>query len=296
MICGILGAFVVGAVSYTYLSGFPFQRPDGFSYNAFAVMYLSGLYCALLFGLICGSRVLAGTLALVFLLHIVATTSIKTNLGLAAGVLVVSAIFFLRTARIVARNVVYLVVLGAALAYAITSSDELSRRVDVGIQRISLGVEILQSRQDQSGSTSYGLREEWTSIGLEGWASNPVFGEGVEAFRATHGAHSHTVPVELLYNTGLIGFVLFYSVFASLMFRVLLTGQTAARNLHALVVAGTVCYMLMTFGGTPQYEYYLGIFLATSVALLERNRSGRGSDAGEADYVRSGSRGPQVAG
>ena len=50
VLAGTLGGFLTGAGAYTYLVGFPFVRPEGFSYNGVAGMYLFGLLITLLVG------------------------------------------------------------------------------------------------------------------------------------------------------------------------------------------------------------------------------------------------------
>jgi len=270
VLAGILFGFLVGAATYTYLEGFPLVRPQDFSYNAVAAVYLFGLFITLVFSWFTGSRVLPLSLGFVILAHIVATTSIKTSLGILVGVVAACFVYFGRTMRIVLRNVVLFAVVGGLFVYVFASNEGVVERVQAGIDRISLGVEILQAGEARSRSTSFGLREDWAALGLEGWATNPIFGEGIEAFRADYGNDPHSTPIDLLYNTGLIGLLLFYAIFASVAWRLFDTRHVRAGSLHPLILAGLVCYAFMTMSGTAPYNYYLAIFIAISTALLRQ--------------------------
>ncbi len=85
---GCLIGFWSGAAIYTSVAGFPFRYPEDFSYNAVAAVYLFGLVLTCVFGWLTRARILALVSALLALAHIVATTSIKTNLGIGLAVVV----------------------------------------------------------------------------------------------------------------------------------------------------------------------------------------------------------------
>jgi O-antigen ligase len=99
---------------------------------------------------------------------------------------------------------------------------------------------------------------------------SPLFGNGVEAFRTDHGITSHSTPIDLLYNFGVIGFVLFYSIFGSIVMRLRAVQGKNLGNLPALIFAGVVCYVFITLSGTMEYNAFLGIFISVSTALLGR--------------------------
>jgi hypothetical protein len=270
VLTGLVAGAVAGASVYTYVEGFPFVYPPDFSYNSAAGMYLFGLFAAMAFGWATRSKVVATTIALVFWVHIAATTSIKTNLGLLLGIGGAGLFYFRESLLMVRRNVVVLLLALSGIVYAIVSSDAVVERVTAGFDRVSLGLAVLSAREDQSGYSGFGERESWAVQGLHGWASNPLFGHGVEAFRAIYGVTSHAVPVDLLFNTGLIGFSLFYGVFIALALRLLRTASASSRGLRALVLALLICNLFMGLSGTLFYQSFLGAFVGISVALLRR--------------------------
>jgi hypothetical protein len=270
VLAGTLGGFVLGALLYTRVAGFPFAYPPDFSYNTFAGMYLFGLFIVLLFGWYTRFKFLALIIALVIMIHIAATTSIKTNLGIVFGAGSAALIYAGSFLRVLRRNMVSLSVVVAALMFAVISNDALFDRIEAGLDRVSHGVEVLQRREDATGNTSFYDRADWQNLGLKGWIRSPLFGNGVEAFRTDYGVTSHSTPIDLLYNTGLIGLVAFYGIFASLAVRLVQVRGLALGSLPSLIFAGLICYSFITLSGTMHYNSFMAIFFAISTGLLRR--------------------------
>lgn len=269
-IMGVLAGFMVGAVFYTVTSGFPFSYPFEMSYNAIAGMYLFGLFMTLVYGWYARSRLIPALISLVIMVHIAATTSIKTNLGIVLGA-IAAAILYVRTFLLLLwRNIIVLTILSAAIVYAVISSPGLLDRVNNGLDRVSRGADILQRREDLAGDTSFGERTDWKAAGIKGWQVSPLFGNGVEAFRTDYGITSHSTPIDLLYNFGIVGLILFYSMFGSLALRLIALRNKRLRSLPALIFAGLVCYGFITLSGTMHYNAFLSVFFSVSVALLRR--------------------------
>jgi O-Antigen ligase len=270
VLVGSLGGFVLGAILYTRIAGFPFAYPPEFSYNTFAGMYLFGLFITLLFGWYTRLKFLTLMIALVVMMHIAATTSIKTNLGIGLGAIAAAVMYAGSFLTVLRRNVVSLSIVIAALVFLVISSDALLERLQIGLDRVSRGVEILQRREDVSGNTSFNDRSDWQSLGIKGWERNPLFGNGVEAFRSDNGVTSHSTPVDILYNTGAIGFALFYGMFVSLGMRLTGVHGSALGSLPSLIFAGLVCYSFITLSGTMHYNSFMAVFFAVSAGLLRR--------------------------
>ena len=255
------------------MTGFPFVYPPDFSYNSVASMYLFGLFAVLAFGWLTRWRVVTAIIALLLLTHIAATTSIKTNLGILLGTGVAGLVYFRQSLVMIRRNVVILLLAVCGSVYLVVSNDAVLERVTAGFDRVSLGLTVLSARENQSGYSGFGEREYWVSQGLQGWASNPLFGHGVEAFRAAYGITSHSTPIDLLYNTGLIGLSLFYGVFVAFAWRLFTTVDAGSRGLRALVLAVLTCYLFMALSGTLLSHTFLAAFVGVSVALLRNLRT-----------------------
>jgi hypothetical protein len=272
VLAGMLAGFLVCAAFYDVTHGFPFVRPDAFSYNAIAGMFLFGLFITLMFGWAMRMRILPLALGLVIMVHIAATTSIKTNLGVALGGAAAALMYFKQFMTLIQRNAIALIVVVVLIVHAVASSEVFIETVHGGLDRVSAGVKILIARDDQSGATEFGARKNWGAQGITGWLENPLFGHGVEAFRDDFGVTSHSTPIDLLYNAGVIGLTLFYSIFASLAWRLQQTRHRRHDNLGALLLAVLVCYFFMSLSGTMHYSYHLAVFIAISSALLRPER------------------------
>jgi hypothetical protein len=274
VLLGTLAGFLIGALLYTVTSGFPFSLPEDFSYNAVAGMYLFGLCSTLFYAWYTRSRFLPLALSLVMMLQIAATTSIKTNLGIVLGA-AAGALFYIGSfLRVLRRNIILLGILTAGLVYAVMSNDVLLERVQGGLDRVSNGIEILQHREDNAGTTSFSERTQWGGQGIKGWLRSPLLGNGVEAFRSDHGITSHSTPIDLLYNFGVIGLVLFYAVFGSIVLRLMSASRANLGSLPALIFSGVVCYVFITLSATMHYNVLMGIFVSVSTGLLRRFSAG----------------------
>jgi hypothetical protein len=268
VLAGTFCGFLLGAALYTLTQGFPFSFPQDFSYNAIAGMYLFGLFVTLMYS--CFSRSSGPLLAIAFVivLHIVATTSIKTNLGIALGLAGAGMMYFSHLSRLLRRRIPTLIVLVCGLGLAVASNDSLQGKLVDGVRRVSLGIEVLQARNDVAGYSAFEDRSHWKQVGIDGWRLNPVFGYGTEAFRDRFGITSHSTPIDLLYNYGLIGLILFYGVFVSLLWRLIQPSSREVSSQRALMLAGVVCYVFVSLSGTMHYIIFLAAFIGISAGLL----------------------------
>jgi hypothetical protein len=275
LLAGMVVGFTAAAVRYTLTSGFPFSYPDDFSYNTIAGMYLFGLFITAVFGAYTHRLVLPLAAGAILMLLIMATTSIKTNLGVALGISAAAVLYFKPTLKGIVRGVVVLVILTVGGAYTISSNPALVERVQNGFGRVSRGVSVLANREADSGSTGLGNRKGWEREGLRGWAATPVFGHGFEGFRADFGTTSHSTPIDLLYNSGIIGFGLFYGMFASIAWRLLRSRNAQFRGVRARIAACLIAYSFMSLSGTLYYDTFVAIFVGVAAGLLMRlERSG----------------------
>jgi O-antigen ligase len=186
------------------------------------------------------------------------------------GIALSTLLYFKVSIREVIRTGVYLAIFAAALVYGVKSNPAVTERVQHGYERISTGLAVLTHREGDSGATGLGNRQGWTKEGLKGWVNSPVFGHGIEAFRADHGITSHSTPIDLLYNAGLIGCGLFYAAFASLAWRLFRARNPQTRGLRARITACFIAYLFISISGLIYYESFVAIFLALSSGLLMR--------------------------
>lgn len=273
VLAGTFGGFLIGAAIYTITKGFPLTYPDDFSYNAIAQMYLFGLFITLALGWYTRSRILSLSIGLLLLVHITATTSIKTNLGIVLGATAVGLMYFKHLLRVLRRNTIPLVALAGMMAYAVVSNDALVERLQVGVDRVALGVEVLSAQGELTGYGGFEERKEWIEEGLKGATKNPLFGNGIEAFRDRYGITSHSTPADLLYNTGITGFLLFYAILISMAWRLVRARDKNLDSFRALVFGALVCYSFISLSAPLHYNAFFAVYIAISTTLLVRQRS-----------------------
>ena len=268
VLAGALSGFAGSSALYTVTQGFPFSYPENFSYNAIAGMYLFGLFITLMYSCFKRSNSILLAVAVVIMLHIVATTSIKTNLGIVLGFIAAGIMYRKHYGRLLRRRLLILIVLAFGLGFAVSTNDALLDAMSRGATRVQVGIQVLQAREDVAGYSAFADRDYWKRVGLEGWRQNPIFGYGPEAFRDKFGITSHSTPIDLLYNFGLVGLILFYGIFASLAWRLLKLAGRHVSNQRALILGGLVCYAFVTLSGTMHYNIFLAAFFGISAALL----------------------------
>jgi hypothetical protein len=269
VVAGALLGFLVGATYFTATSHFPFVYPDDFPYNAVASTYLFGLFTTCLWGWQQRWRFVPIALGMMTMVLIAATTSIKTNLGIMLGATAAALVYPRRSLRALRRSVLLLLMLGAILIYALATTQGVVDQLIGGVVRVTTGAQVLTTKDKEQDASQLGLetREHWKDEGLKGWLRNPVLGYGVEAFRSDIGITSHSTPVDLLYNFGIIGFGLFYSIFASVALRLLHARRADAAGPQPLILAGLVCYAFISLSGTLFYNALLAVFVATAGVL-----------------------------
>jgi hypothetical protein len=272
IIAGSLLGFVIASGVYSLSTGFPFAVPESFSYNGVAVMYQFGLFLTVAYAIVTGRKLLPLLLAVIFMVQVAATTSIKMNLGIVLGALAAAFINARQVGRMVRANALTLVILGGVITYGILSNPAIVDRLEYGMARLAVGVEVLQAREDVQGYSGFGERMSWARDTGVAFLKNPVFGRGVEAFRYDHGVTSHSSPVDLAYNMGLIGIVLFYSLFASLLAKAFAPAVNDRRALRALILALVVCSVFVSLSGTYFYNSFLAASVGICTAMLRAPR------------------------
>jgi O-antigen ligase len=235
-----------------------------------AAMYFFGLFVTLLIACFQRSKWWLYIIGLIFACLILATTSIKTNLGVFLGAVSAFVVYFGFFRRAFARNLVPLIALIGLLGISVASNDALVKSLQRGVDRVELGIDVLQAREDTRGFYGFEMRRDWAVDGLKGWTQNPVFGYGVEAFRSRFGATSHSTPIDLLYNSGLIGLVLYYSVFLSIFWRLRSARDASLTPIRAIIFGCLVCLLFITMSGTVHYHHFWAACFAISVGVLRR--------------------------
>lgn len=149
------------------------------------------------------------------------------------------------------------------------------------IEKYSLNVpfELLETRfslmfQTLEGDNGDNSSEERLSLilnGLEKFGENPLFGVGINNFSHYFGKYAHNNYVELLVDVGLIGTILFYSMYV-ILFRKLKRMKTGLEKKYSITIV--ILLLLMDMATVSYYNKLIMIFLlfiyATAISNQKR--------------------------
>lgn len=120
------------------------------------------------------------------------------------------------------------------------------------------------------GSSSY-LREKYRNTAILGWLKSPIWGHGYNSFRFYnavvngHNVYSHNNFTELLYNLGIIGFIIYYFEY----FKIAILGFGSKNSsVKAITIAGVIGILLTEYG---QVDYNLSIIAIFLFVLYRLN-------------------------
>jgi O-antigen ligase len=153
--------------------------------------------------------------------------------------------------------------------------------------RLEDAMQAAESRDLSKADRSLRGRIALYEIGLKLAWDNPFLGVGLNNFRLTRtgglfghetGAYSHSNYIEVLVSTGFIGFALYFSVYGSLMLRLLKLRKAGLQGerleLYIVTTGLFLMYSVDDFAMVSFYEKASWLILATIMAniyLLERN-------------------------
>ena len=115
-------------------------------------------------------------------------------------------------------------------------------------------------------------RNQMAQMGLQQWTHSPILGYGFDSFKyynqkmTGHFYYSHNNYVELLYDLGLIGFILYYAFY----FKLLKTGlfsKAVPMYARAFSVATAVSFLVYEFGAINYSSTPAMIMLAVAFAM-----------------------------
>ena len=111
----------------------------------------------------------------------------------------------------------------------------------------------------ESNVSSDNLRKKMIEIGLLGWTERPIFGHGLDSFKFYNAKvtgrmfYSHNNYVEILYDFGLLGFILYYAFLYKLYKR--LVSMPPSYKIYSILGVGIIIELLFfDIGGISYYS------------------------------------------
>ena len=119
------------------------------------------------------------------------------------------------------------------------------------------------------------IRSQMIKMGLERWIQSPILGYGFDSFKyynqsvTGHFYYSHNNFVEILYNTGIIGFVLYYWYYAKLCFTAWKGRNYISLSARAFSVAMILSMLCFEYGAINYTTTSTMIVLLLSSIMLQ---------------------------
>ena len=133
------------------------------------------------------------------------------------------------------------------------------------------------SGRGESNVSSDDLRKRMIEIGLQGWMEKPLFGHGLDSFKF-HNAeitgrmfYSHNNYVELLYDFGLTGFILYY-IFIYKVYKKL-TFLPKEYEIYSILGIGIIIELLFfDIGGISYYTHQNMVMLCIATIIASSRK------------------------
>lgn len=190
------------------------------------------------------------------------TGSKKALILLVLGIIVL--LLFKKEYRNVLIKKIGLIIFGTCiivlLVYIIQNVEifrTVNHRLDDLIQLITIG----------SGNSSDQKRIRFIKEGLEVFSNYPIFGRGTKASYYYFATYSHNNYVEILMNTGIVGFIIFYCIYPGMILK-LLKMYDRKSLFVACGILIMIAYLFLGLGLVYYFERYDQILIAVVSAFV----------------------------
>lgn len=163
-------------------------------------------------------------------------------------VLVAAMLYILRSSQShKIRNVLIAILFVCAAFYAVYNVPFLYEHVGYRFESL------LEALFAEGGDRSSLIRREMIEVGMQAFVSKPVLGHGLNGFSQVYGSvsgidvYAHNNYIELLVNTGLVGFLLYYGYIAGMLF------TKCAVNKETILFKATLVALLIADVGLVSY-------------------------------------------
>lgn len=131
-------------------------------------------------------------------------------------------------------------------------------------------LERLESYLSVTGNISDNIRAELIRYGLDLFYENPFLGYGLNNYHLFHwsGVYSHNNYIEVLVSLGIIGFIIYYSVFINSAF-VLIIKRKNLKPIHFLLAFSILSSFVFDYGMVQFYSKDIWIFMGVMLAEID---------------------------
>ena len=139
------------------------------------------------------------------------------------------------------------------------------------------------------GSYSDRARLDMIKIGLQAFGESPFIGNGVAYSYAQFSTYSHNNYVEILMNTGVVGFIAYYSSYAITLKRMILNCNRS-ESLWGIMLLIFTSFLLLEFGMVDYYTRYFQILLSVVSVYVARFYDSRKNQPVSENIIHTGER------
>ena len=144
---------------------------------------------------------------------------------------------------------------------------------------IGIRMERLFNSISENGEVDRSLivRAQMRSAALKGWLEKPIFGNGFDTFQyyrspelvngGSHG-YSHCNYTELLFNGGIVYWLLYYPIFGWIIWKAI-SNKSIANKYRALAIAVGISQLVLDYGGVFYDIITSQVFIMMAVKALE---------------------------
>ena len=131
-------------------------------------------------------------------------------------------------------------------------------------------LERLESYLSVAGNTSDNLRAELIRFGLELFMENPFLGYGLNNYQLFHwsGAYSHNNYIEVLVSLGIVGFIIYYSIFINSACA-LIKKREYLKPIHFLLAFSILSSFVFGYGMVQFYDKSIWILMGVMLAEID---------------------------
>lgn len=144
-----------------------------------------------------------------------------------------------------------------------TDTEKLLFKVDYIVKRMMQLFDAMSGRKYDLSSNE---RMQFIVEGFDKFADTPIFGHGIDNFRVYFGLYAHNNFIELLFDVGLVGLIMYYSVHVSLLMQSRRVTHAFLRNISIILI---VIIMMMDVAVVSYFTKYLFTFLVVYSFTLE---------------------------
>ncbi|MDT8420834.1 MAG: O-antigen ligase family protein [Desulfuromonadales bacterium] len=201
---------------------------------------------------------------IVFSIVLIISTASKKGLILLCITIIILIIYYIKKlARKDFVFITYSALIISIIGIFVSSKYEIVKKWEYMYSRWSFFIS--EVSVGFSNETSTGERINFIRSGMEMFWNSPIFGHGLNSFSYFHnGTYSHCNYIELLFNGGIVAFILFYSIH---YYSIKNTLKMASINFKSLLLLIVFSLLIMDVAAVT-YDLKLYLYLLLLVTTL----------------------------